>query len=164
MSGLETNYEDIISGVFRWASADICAKYMAKDMHSGKRSDIEEEIAIVMNNQLNERGIEIEAVLLKSITLPEGLYSSIETRLEAEQEVMRMQFLIEQEKLEAKRKVIEAEGQRDAQKILSEGLTNEILQLRNIEALEKLSESQNSKIIISPGNSTPLIIQGTSEE
>ena len=151
------NYENIISSVFRSSSADVCAQYMAKDMHSGKRGEIEAQIAEQMNKHLNERGIEIEAVLLKSITLPDGLYNSIETRLEAEQEVMRMQYLIDQEKLEAQRKVIEAEGQRDAQKILSEGLTDRILKLRSIEALEDLSKSSNGKIIISSG-ATPFML------
>ena len=157
---LGDNYENIISSVFRSASADICAQYMAKDMHSGKRAEIEGQIAEVMNRHLNQRGIEIEAVLLKTITLPEGLYNSIETRLEAEQEVMRMQFMIEQEKLEAKRKVIAAEGERDAQKILSEGLTEEILQLRSIEAMQKLSQSENGKVIITSGDAPFLINAG----
>lgn len=157
------NYENIISSVFRSASADICSKFMAKDMHSGQRGLIEEEIAMVMNKHLNERGIEIEAVLLKTIQLPAGLYNSIEGRLEAEQEVMRMQFLLEQEKLEAQRKVIEAEGQRDAQKILSEGLTPEILEFRSIEAFEKLSASPNAKMIITNGK-TPFLIEGTSAD
>jgi len=90
---LGNNYETIISSVFRSASADICAQYMAKDMHSGKRGEIESAIASVMNEQLISRGIAIEAVLLKTIQLPPGLYNSIEGRLEAEQEVMRMTFL-----------------------------------------------------------------------
>lgn len=156
------NYEQIISSVFRSASADICSKYMAKDMHSGKRGAIEEEIAMVMNKHLNSRGITIEAVLLKSIQLPPGLYNSIEGRLEAEQEVMRMQYLLEQEKLEAQRKVIEAEGSRDAQQILSQGLTNEILELRSIEAFLKLAESPNGKVIITDGKAPFLINPNTS--
>jgi len=158
IENIGTDLESIISSVFRSASADVCAKYMAKDMHSGKRAEIEKEIAEVMNENLAFRGIQIEAVLLKSIQLPPGLYGSIQSRLEAEQEVMRMQFLLEQEKLEAERKVIEAKGNRDAQQILSEGLTEEILKLRSIEAFLKLSESENSKIIISNGES-PLLIQ-----
>lgn len=151
------DYEKIISSVFRSGSADICSQYMAKDMHSGKRAEIEGKIATVMNSHLNDRGIEIEAVLLKSIQLPAGLYGSIESRLEAEQEVMRMQFLLEQEKLEAQRKVIEAEGQRDAQKILSEGLTPEIIKVRSIEAFNQLSESENAKVIITDGK-TPFLV------
>jgi regulator of protease activity HflC (stomatin/prohibitin superfamily) len=152
------DYESIISAVFRSAAADVCAQYMAKDMHSGKRAEIEDGIVRIMDERLNQRGIDIEAVLLKSISLPPGLYNSIQSRLEAEQEVLRMKYLLEQEKLEADRKVIEAKGTKDAQLILSEGLTAEILQLRSIEAFLKLAESENSKVIITDGKS-PLLIQ-----
>ena len=96
---------------------------MAKDMHSGMRSEIESEIAQAMSTILNPQGIIIEAVLLKTIQLPPGLYNSIESKLEAEQQAMRMQFVIYLERKEAERKVIEAQGNRDAQQILSEGLT-----------------------------------------
>jgi len=158
IENIGTNIEDIISAVFRSASADVCAKYMAKDMHSGKRSGIEAEIAKVMNETLAPRGIEIESALLKSIQLPPGLYNSIQSRMEAEQEVMRMKYLLDQERLEADRKVIEAKGNRDAQKILSEGLTKQILELRSIEAFLKLAEGQNSKVIITDGKA-PLLIE-----
>ena len=152
------DYESIISAVFRSAAADVCAQYMAKDMHSGKRAEIEKGIVGKMDSTLNKRGIDIEAVLLKSIQLPPGLYNSIQSRLEAEQEVLRMQYLLEQEKLEANRKVIEAKGTRDAQIILSEGLTEQILRLRSIEAFLELAASQNSKVIITDGKS-PLMIE-----
>ena len=157
-----SEYEGIINAVFRSAAADVCAQFMAKDMHSGKRAEIESDIVKTMNGNLSDRGITIESVLLKTIQLPPGLYNSIQSRLEAEQEVMRMQFLLEQEKLEAERKVIEAKGSRDAQKILSEGLTEEILELRSIEAFLKLAESQNSKIIVTNGSSPLLIQEGES--
>jgi prohibitin 1 len=155
-----TGYETIIQSVFRSSSADICAKYMAKDMHSGMRSEIEAGIAIAMSKILNPQGVIIEAVLLKTIQLPPGLYNSIESKLEAEQEAMRMEFVIDLERKEAERKVIEAQGNRDAQKILSEGLTKEILELRKIEAMLKLALSENTKIVFT-GNDTPMIIDSS---
>lgn len=154
-----TGYETIIQSVFRSSSADICAKYMAKDMHSGMRAEIEAEIAVAMSKILNPQGILIEAVLLKTIQLPPGLYNSIESKLEAEQEAMRMQFVIDLERKEAERKVIEATGNRDAQQILSEGLTQEILELRRIEAMLKLAESENSKVIFTGADNTPMILE-----
>jgi regulator of protease activity HflC (stomatin/prohibitin superfamily) len=69
-----------------------------------------------------------------------------------------MEFILQQAKLEADRKIIEAKGERDAQKILSEGLTEEIIQIRSIEAFKELSRSQNSKVIITDGK-TPLLIE-----
>ena len=151
-------YENIIRSVFRSASADVCAEFFAKDMHSGKRSEIEEKIREKMASNLSEKGIIIEAVLMKTIKLPEGLYNSIENRLQAEQDALRMKFILEQERLEAQRKIIEAEGTRDAQIILSEGLTKEILQLKGIEAFIKLSETEGSKVIISSGGEIPMLL------
>jgi prohibitin 1 len=151
------NQEQIIANVFRSASADVCAQYFAKDMHSGMRAKIEEAIRAKMEENLLHQGINVEAVLMKSIQLPAGLASSIEQKLQAEQDAMRMQFVLEQSKLEAERKIINAKGERDAQKILAEGLTEEILRLRSIEAFENLSRSPNSKVIITDGKA-PLLI------
>jgi regulator of protease activity HflC (stomatin/prohibitin superfamily) len=151
-------YENIISNVFRSASADVCSNYFAKDMHSGMRSEIEQAIKEKMASNLEDKGIVVEAVLMKSIQLPSGLSKSIEEKLQAEQDAMRMVFILDQEKLEADRKRIEATGTKDAQKILSEGLTEEILRLRSIEALLELSKSPNSKVIITEGK-TPFVIE-----
>jgi regulator of protease activity HflC (stomatin/prohibitin superfamily) len=151
------NYKSIITSVFRSASADVCSQFFAKDMHSGKRADIEEAIKIKMAENLVGKGIVIEAVLMKSIQLPRGLSSSIEQKLQAEQDAMRMVFVLDQSRLEAQRKIIESTGERDAQKILSEGLTEQIIKIRSIEAFMKLSTSNNSKIIITDGKAPFLI-------
>jgi len=151
-------YENIISNVFRSASADVCSKYFAKDMHSGMRAEIEEAIKIKMGENLTDKGILVEAVLMKSIQLPAGLASSIEQKLQAEQDAMRMVFILQQEKLEAERKIIEATGVKDAQKILSEGLTDQIIKIRSIEAFIELSKSNNAKIIVTDGK-VPYLIE-----
>jgi regulator of protease activity HflC (stomatin/prohibitin superfamily) len=151
-------YQDIISNVFRSASADVCSKYFAKDMHSGMRAEIENAIKIKMEEILSAQGIFVQAVLMKSIQLPSGLSSSIEQKLQAEQDAMRMVFILQQEKLNAERKTIEATGSRDAQKILSEGLTDQIIKIRSIEAFIELSKSTNSKVIVTDGK-VPYLIE-----
>jgi prohibitin 1 len=149
-----TDYErSIILSIFRSASADVCSRFMAKDMHSGSRSDIEEAIQARMVELLAGRGFVIESVLLKSIMLPQGLARSIEARLESEQEALRMEFVLQRERQEAERKMLVAQGERDAQKILAEGLTEEILRLRAIEAFLQLASSPNAKVIITNGES-----------
>jgi prohibitin 1 len=157
INSIGLGYETIISNVFRSASADVCSKYFAKDMHSGMRSEIENAIKIKMEETLSEQGIRVQAVLMKSIQLPAGLANSIEQKLQAEQDAMRMVFILQQEKLNAERKTIEATGTRDAQKILSEGLTDQIIKIRSIEAFLELSKSTNSKIIITDGKVPYLI-------
>ncbi len=153
-----TNYEQVmILSVFRSASADICAQYYAKDMHSGKRSEIESSIQHHMDSLLNERGFIIEAVLMKSIKLPSGLYAAIEDKLEAEQQAQRMEFILDQERMEAERKKIEAQGTAEAQKILSQAVNESSIQWRALEVLEKLSTSPNAKVILTDGK-TPMLL------
>ena len=154
---LGMNYEQVISSVFRSAASDVCAKFYAKDMHSGMRAEIEQQIQTRMEEVLDKQGIIVEAVLMKSIQLPVGLAQSIEQKLQAEQDALRMEFILQQTKADAERKIIEAQGERDAQKILAEGLTEEIIRIRAIEAFNNLSKSPNAKIIITNGNS-PLLI------
>lgn len=155
-----SNYEEVlILSVFRSASADVCSRFMAKELHSGQRSVIESEIQQHMDSLLGHRGFLIEAVLLKSISLPDGLYAAIENKLEAEQVVKRMEFELQQEQLEAQRKRIEAEGNRDAQKILAEGLSPTIIEWRSLEVLNQLASSPNAKLIITDGKA-PVLING----
>jgi regulator of protease activity HflC (stomatin/prohibitin superfamily) len=150
---LGRSYEQVvILPVFRSAVADISSQYFAKDMHTGQRSGIEKAIKELMMSQLKDRGFVIEAVLLKSIVLPAGLTKAIEDKLEAEQDAQRMQFVLDKERQEAKRRTIEAEGVRDAQKIIAEGLTPLLLKFKTIEAFNKLSTSPNAKVIITNGD------------
>jgi regulator of protease activity HflC (stomatin/prohibitin superfamily) len=88
---------------------------------------------------------------MKSIKLPERLVEAIEAKLQAEQEAQRMQFVLDREKLEAQRRIIEAQGTSDAQKILAEGLTPIVLQYQYIQAWRELAKSPNSKVIITDG-------------
>jgi len=154
---LGMDYESVIASVFRSAASDVCAKFFAKDMHSGMRAEIEAAIQLKMAETLDSKGIIIESVLMKSIMLPPGLATSIEQKLQAEQDALRMEFILQQTRADAERKIIEAKGERDAQLILAEGLTEEIIKIRAIEAFNNLSRSPNTKIIVTNG-ATPMLI------
>lgn len=147
------NYEnEIILPVFRSAVADVSARYFAKDMHTGQRDIIEKAIQERMSKILADRGLTIENVLIKSIVLPANLARAIEEKLEAEQQALRMEFILQQTRLEADQQRIKAEGVRDAQQIIAEGLTPEVLRFKSIEAFLELAKSPNTKIIISDGD------------
>ncbi len=159
LENLGQDYESVITSVFRSAASDVCAQFFAKDMHSGMRAVIEEAILKNMKVNLEKQanGIELIAVLMKSIQLPSGLANSIERKLQAEQDAMRMEFVLTQEKREAERKIINAKGERDAQLIIAEGLTDQIIRIKGIEAFRELSKSSNAKVIITDGK-TPMIL------
>lgn len=153
VENLGRSYEQVvILPIFRSAVADISSQHFAKDMHTGQRSVIEKDIKTLMDKQLKERGFIIESVLLKSIILPPGLTKAIEEKLEAEQDAQRMEFTLNKERQEATRKIIEAEGVRDAQKIIAQGLSPLLLRFKTIEAFNKLSTSPNAKTIITNGD------------
>ena len=152
------DYEDIlILSVFRSAASDVCAQFYAKDMHSGNRAVIEGKIKDAMERVLREYGFQVEAVLMKSISLPKGLYRAIEQKLEAEQDAQRMEFVLLQEQQEAERKKIEAQGIRDANLIISEGMTPEAMQWKNLEVMSEFANSPNSKLIVTDGKSPVLV-------
>jgi prohibitin 1 len=160
LENLGRSYEQVvILPIFRSAVADISSQYFAKDMHTGQRSVIEKDIKKLMDSQLKERGFIVESVLLKSIILPPGLTKAIEEKLEAEQDAQRMEFTLNKERQEATRRIIEAEGIRDAQKIISQGLSPLLLRFKTIEAFNKLSTSPNAKTIITNGDQ-PLMFNG----
>jgi regulator of protease activity HflC (stomatin/prohibitin superfamily) len=166
-------YDQIVTSVFRSAAADICSQFFAKDMHSGERRKIESDIKDLMNERLGMKGFNIEAVLLKSITLPKGLTASIEQKLEAEQDAMRMQFILEQQRREAERQIIaaeakkqtavidaearaeviriEADAQNKANELLTASLTPNVLKLKQIEAMMALATSPNAKTLFMDG-------------
>lgn len=112
---------DLIFPVYRSAAADICSQYDAKDMHSAKRGEIEKAIQMRMSEILEDKGIVIESVLLKSIKLPQRIAESIERKLEAEQEALRLKFVADQQRREMERQIIQEEGNRDMAKIKAEG-------------------------------------------
>ena len=158
LSTIGDRYENVvIVSVFRSAAADVCARFFAKDMYTGQREEIEKEIANEMHKVLEPRGIVVESVLMKSIELPKGLATSIEQKLEAEQQAQQMEFVLQKEHKEADRKVIEAQGIADSQKIISAGLNKQLIEYKTIEAFRQLAASPNSKIIITDGK-TPMLI------
>ncbi|MEM6770991.1 MAG: prohibitin family protein [Bacteroidota bacterium] len=148
----------IILPVFRSAVADVSARYFAKDMHTGQRAVIETAIQDQMAVNLKERGINIETVLVKSIQLPGNLARAIEEKLEAEQQALRMEFVLQQTRQQAEQQRIKAEGTRDAQLIIAEGLTEEILRFKAIEAFLQLANSPNTKVIVTENGGLPMMM------
>ena len=155
--GLEER--EIVISRFRAISREIISGYPAEAVYSTKREEISLKLADKLRSQLAPLGFIVDEAFLRNVKVPETLQASIQQRLKAEQENLQMKFVLEKETQEADRKRIDAKGRADAQKILAEGLTPAVLQLREIEATEKLSLSPNSKIIILGNNqNTPLIL------
>jgi regulator of protease activity HflC (stomatin/prohibitin superfamily) len=132
----------------------------AKALYSNGRNIMQTQLRDELKTKLEPRGIIIEDVLLKDIVLPVELAKAIELKAQAEQDSARMEFVLQKEKQEAQRKAIEAQGIADFQRIVSTGISPELLQWKGIEATENFANSPNTKIVIfgNDSNSLPVIL------
>src|SRR5438046_10146796 len=90
----------------------------------------------------------VDRMLVRDVALPLRLQQAIQEKLNAEQEAAQMQFVLQKEKQEAERKKIEAEGISTFQKIVTEGISENLLKWKGIEATKELATSPNAKIVI----------------
>jgi len=157
------NYAEIIlMPQFRSVVRGVTARYQAKALYTASREKLAGEIMNELDSLVGPRGITIETAALRQIILPERLTKSIEEKLQAEQESQRMAFVLKKEEQEAERKRIEAKGIKDFQTIVSEGINDQLLRWKGIEATEKLANSTNSKVVVigSGKDGLPLILGG----
>jgi regulator of protease activity HflC (stomatin/prohibitin superfamily) len=152
--------EVLIEPTLRAAIRESTASHTANALYTGEREAVARQINAQLVQQLNPRGIEVETVLLRDIQLPYTLKASIETKQQAEQEALAMNFRLQRERQEAERKRIEAQGIHDFQQIVAQGISPALLEWKGIEATEVLAKSANAKVIVigSGKNGLPVIL------
>lgn len=150
----------VIEPTLRAAIREATASHAANALYTGEREKVSQQIFVALSRELVKRGIVVESVFLRDIQLPPALKASIELKQQAEQESLAMSFKLQKEKQEADRKRIEAEGIRDFQRTVSQGISPELLTWKGIEATEKLADSKNTKIVIigNTKNGLPLVL------
>ena len=146
----------------RSAVREVTSSYQAKALYSPEREKMSSEINQHIIAAVEPRGMVIERMLLRDVALPLRLQQAIQEKLSAEQEAARMQFVLLKEKQEAERKKIEAEGISSFQKIVAEGINDNLLKWKGIEATKELALSHNSKVVIigSGKEGLPVILGG----
>src|SRR5215470_382728 len=135
--------------------------HTANALYTNARELVQQQIQDSLTKQLASRGVIVENVLLRDVQLPSMLKSSIEAKQQAEQDALRMNFILQKEKQEAERKRIEAQGIADFQKIVATGISSQLLEWKGIEATEKLATSSNAKVVIvgNTRNGLPLVLE-----
>jgi regulator of protease activity HflC (stomatin/prohibitin superfamily) len=150
----------IIRPLTRTKMRDNAVYFTAVDLYSTKRDVFQSKIFKSIEDDFKKRGIILEQLLVRNITLPTTVKGSIEEKIKAEQDAQKMEFVLQKEKQEADRKRVEAQGIADYQRIISSGLGDKQLQYEQIQALKGLMTSPNSKVIIMNGGKTPVILDG----
>lgn len=158
--GSGTALEDkIVRPVTRTAIRDNAVNYQAVDLYSTKRAEFQARINQTITKSFEKNGLEVQQVLIRNISLPASVKASIESKINAEQEAQKMQFVLQKERQEADRKRVEAQGIADYQKIISQSLSDRQLQYESIKAQKEIALSQNAKvIIIGNGKGNPIML------
>ena len=163
--------DKVIRPVSRTAVREAIAGFTAQEAYSTRRQELAANIDQLLTRRLRDlltqhedfgdrRGFIVEQVMIRNVQLPVRMKNAIEEKLEAEQQALRMRFVLEKERQEAERKAIEAKGISDFQTIVSRGISDQLLAWKGIEATQQLAHSPNSKIVIigNPKNGMPLIM------
>jgi regulator of protease activity HflC (stomatin/prohibitin superfamily) len=148
----------VVRPITRTKIRDNAVYYTAVDLYSVKRDEFQTRIFKTIEENLKARGLVLEQLLVRNISLPASVKGSIEEKIKAEQDAQKMQYVLQKEKQEAERKRVEAQGIADYQKIISMGLGDKQLQYEQIQAMKGLMTSPNSKVIIMGGGKTPIIL------
>jgi prohibitin 1 len=143
------DYESVlVKPNVRSAVREVTSSYEAKALYSPEREKMSTEINQHIVAGIQPRGVVVERMLLRDVALPPRVQQAIQEKLSAEQEAARMQFVLQKEKQEAERKKIEAEGISNFQKIVTEGINENLLKWKGIEATKELALSGNAKVVI----------------
>ena len=153
------DYRDkIVRPLTRTKIRDNAVYFTAVDMYSTKRDLFQGRIFKSIDEDFKKRGLVLEQLLVRNITLPTTVKASIEEKIKAEQDAQKMEFVLQKEKQEAERKRVEAQGISDYQRIISAGLGDKQLQYEQIQVMKALVTSPNAKVIVMGGGKTPVIL------
>ncbi len=150
--------DKIVRPITRTKIRDNAVYYQAVELFSTKRDEFQQRIYKSIEDDFKKRGLLLEQLLVRNITLPNSVKASIESKINAEQDAKKMEFVLQKEKQEAERKRVEAQGIADYQRIINTGLTDQQLQYEQIKALKEIALSQNAKIVVMGKSNTPLIM------
>lgn len=155
----EEYLDKIVRPVSRTAIRDNAVYYDAVALYSTKRQEFQDKIYRTISESFAKRGLELQQLLIRNITLPQSVRATIESKINAEQDAQKMQFVLQKERQEAEQKRIQAQGIADYQRIISTNLTDKQLQYESIQAQKAIALSPNAKIIImGNGKNMPLIL------
>lgn len=149
--GREYN-DKIVRPITRTKIRDFAAYYDAVSLYSVKREEFQSRLSEAITKEFLTRGLILEGILVRNVSLPTSVKQAIEAKINAEQEAQKMQFVLQKEKQEADRKRVEAQGISDYQRILTSTLTDKLLQYEQIKTQRELASSANAKVIFMGNN------------
>ncbi|MDO7852751.1 prohibitin family protein [Hymenobacter convexus] len=150
------DYQDkIVRAISRTRIRDNAVYYDAVALYSTRREEFQTRILAAIEKDFRTNGLQLDQLLIRNIQLPQSVKRSIESKISAEQDAQKMQFVLQKEKQEAERKRVEAQGIADYQRIVNTELSDKLLQYETIKANQAIATSPNAKVIIMGGGRGP---------
>jgi regulator of protease activity HflC (stomatin/prohibitin superfamily) len=155
-------YDVVVAPAVRGEARAIVGRYTPEEIYSTKREEIASDILNGVKGLVKNKFVYIENILVRNVVLPQNVSDAINLKLAAEQDAQKMVFMLQKERQEAERKKIEAEGIKEFNRIVSQGLNEPYLKWKGIEATKELAASPNTKIIVIGNSETglPIILGG----
>ena len=151
----EDYQEKIVRAISRTRIRDGAVFYDAVALYSTRREEFQTRILASIEKDFVKSGLRLDQLLIRNIQLPQSVKASIESKISAEQDAQKMQFVLQKEKQEAERKRVEAQGIADYQRIVNTELSDKLLQYETIKANQAIATSPNAKVIIMSGGRGP---------
>jgi len=130
--------EILIVPYFRNQVRDVVSGYPVRNIYSEEgRTQIAQRVLENLGKSLEPEGIEVLAVLLRDVQLPDRFKESIEAKLTAEQRVQQKEFELAQARKDAEIEIARAEGAARAQEIVRSTLSNSYLHYLWIKTLNE---------------------------
>ena len=148
----------IVRPITRTKIRDNAVYYDAVNLYSKQRDEFQVKISESIEKDFKARGLNLEQLLVRNITLPASVKAAIESKINAEQDAQKMQFVLQKERQEAERKRVEAQGIADYQRIISISLTDNQIKYEMIKAYKEMATSPNAKMIIMGDGKSPVIL------
>jgi regulator of protease activity HflC (stomatin/prohibitin superfamily) len=146
------DYQDkIVRAIARTRIRDNAVYYDAVALYSTRREEFQTRILTTIEKDFRANGLQLDQLLIRNIQLPASVKRSIESKISAEQDAQKMQFVLQKERQEAERKRVEAQGIADYQRIVNTELSDKLLQYETIKANQAIATSPNAKVIIMGG-------------
>ena len=154
--------ESILRPEIRSVTREVIGEYLPEELYSTKREEVEDKIYALTAQAIADKHLDLDAILIRDVTLPKTLQMAIENKLKQEQEALEYEFKILRETKEAERKRIEAQGISDFQRIITKTITPQLLKWKGIEATQEISKSPNSKVVVigNGDGDLPIILGG----